>query len=82
MKHQYTLNQKGIESQQFCYDTIREARAILAPAHNPRIVRLANGKFDAFPKGQPLPAGAEIVEYLKPTPNGKGKWVAVENEEM
>lgn len=42
------------------------------PSYNPALVRLADGTFDTYPAGHPLPAGAVIVS--RKTANG---WKAV-----
>ena len=62
-----------------CYTTIEvgaaaKARAIadsreiamgdINPAHQPALVRLADGMYDSFPLGHPLPAGATIEARL------------------
>ncbi len=42
--------------------------------HNPVIVELAGGGYDAFPQGHPLPEGSEIIIVTGLRANGQRFW--------
>ena len=73
----YTAQLKGGMIREFTsYATRAAARATIHESLNPVLVRLADGSYDAFPQGHPLPVGAEIIERCILRAGGM-QWVKV-----
>ena len=63
------------------HSTKAGARASIHEAHNPCLVQLSDGRYDAFPLGHPLPCGAVIIERLRVTVHGP-RWQKITHNSM